>query len=219
MKKALKLYVLILILCLFVYHCGVALTPKATVKIPRETNTEIFRLNLFHGEVETLYGMNIGLVNIIVSRMIGTQIGLLNSVNYSEGKGFQVGILNNSGFGYYGLKLGIFNFNFSFFGDPMPGSKVEEERRKIATALSIGMFNFNNAFNIGIFNVGRGINVGVFNAGASFSLGVVNGSGEPGLSVGAINIGSNGNLQIGIVNYCPNNTIPIMIIANYCAKE
>ncbi|WP_409254638.1 LA_2272 family surface repeat-containing protein [Leptospira borgpetersenii] len=24
--------------------------------------------------------------------------------------------------------------------------------------------------------------------------------------------------QIGIINYCPNNTFPIMIMANYCSK-
>ncbi|EKP15464.1 LA_2272 family surface repeat-containing protein [Leptospira borgpetersenii] len=37
-------------------------------------------------------------------------------------------------------------------------------------------------------------------------------------SIGAINIGSSRSigLQIGIINYCPNNTIPIMIMANYC---
>ncbi|WP_428977221.1 LA_2272 family surface repeat-containing protein [Leptospira borgpetersenii] len=41
------------------------------------------------------------------------------------------------------------------------------------------------------------------------------------VNIGIVNISETHQkqFQIGIINYCPNNTIPIMIVANYCVKE
>ncbi|MGQ2872381.1 LA_2272/LA_2273 family lipoprotein [Leptospira santarosai] len=64
--------------------CGVALTPKITAnKVIRDypdsyTKIEIFRLNLLSGEVHTLYGLNLGLVNKVLDKMHGIELGLIN---------------------------------------------------------------------------------------------------------------------------------------------
>ncbi|EMO78062.1 hypothetical protein LEP1GSC127_3591 [Leptospira kirschneri str. 200801925] len=40
------------------------------------------------------------------------------------------------------------------------------------------------------------------------------------ISLGFFNSGSDKEeFQIGIINYCPNNTIPIMLVANYCSSS
>ncbi|WP_244894469.1 LA_2272/LA_2273 family lipoprotein [Leptospira alexanderi] len=167
MKIHLKLTVSLLFLSVvFASNCGVALTPKATVKVPPDTETEVLRFNVFHGEIENLYGLNLGIVNIIKDRLIGVQIGLLNSADSKSRKkniGLQVGILNNSDSNYYGLKLGIFNVEIFRLGDPMPGSKVEKDREKIGAVLSIGLFNATQGF----------VNVGIFSGGSVFNLGIV----------------------------------------------
>ncbi|WP_004280175.1 LA_2272/LA_2273 family lipoprotein [Leptospira mayottensis] len=41
------------------------MTEKTTATIPPKTETEVFRVNLFYGEVKKLYGINIGLLNRI----------------------------------------------------------------------------------------------------------------------------------------------------------
>ncbi|WP_441006939.1 LA_2272/LA_2273 family lipoprotein [Leptospira santarosai] len=50
---------------IFVGNCGVALTSETYVKVPPKTETEVFRLNLLYGEVDNLYGFNVGLYNHI----------------------------------------------------------------------------------------------------------------------------------------------------------
>ncbi len=42
---------ILLLICVASSNCGFALTPRITVKIPPQTQTEIFRLNLLLGEV------------------------------------------------------------------------------------------------------------------------------------------------------------------------
>ncbi|WP_428841808.1 LA_2272/LA_2273 family lipoprotein [Leptospira santarosai] len=42
------------------------------------TKIEIFRLNLLSGEVHTLYGLNLGLVNKVLDKMHGIELGLIN---------------------------------------------------------------------------------------------------------------------------------------------
>ncbi|AXR69002.1 LA_2272/LA_2273 family lipoprotein [Leptospira mayottensis] len=206
--KKFALYVLFLfVVSILFFDCGVALTPKTTVKIPPKTNIEVFRLNIFHGEVENLYGLNLGIVNIIKGHMIGTQIGLLNSAESESRKknlSLQIGILNNSDNNYYGVKFGIFNVEIFRLGDPMPGSELEKERKKIGAVLSIGLFNTMGGFNIGILN-----------SGSVFNLGIVN-FGETGFNVGIVNFGEEKQFQIGVLNFCKNGPVPIMIVVNYC---
>ncbi|EKR17971.1 hypothetical protein LEP1GSC019_3160 [Leptospira interrogans serovar Pyrogenes str. 2006006960] len=52
-------------------NCRVALTSEKTIKIPPKTQTEVFRLNLIHGNVENLYGLNVGIFNSVNNSMIG----------------------------------------------------------------------------------------------------------------------------------------------------
>ncbi|EMP81516.1 hypothetical protein LEP1GSC162_0528 [Leptospira santarosai str. CBC1531] len=71
------------ILCTFVFDCGISVTERARLKIPSETETEVFRLNLFDGEVKNLYGVNIGLLNRVLENLIGLQVG---GANVADGK-------------------------------------------------------------------------------------------------------------------------------------
>ncbi|WP_232422625.1 LA_2272/LA_2273 family lipoprotein [Leptospira santarosai] len=171
-----------------------------TAKIPPETETEVFRLNLLYGEVDNLYGFNVGLYNHI-DEMIGAQIGILNTVH--DPIGIQIGAINGVIAVHdiqTGLKIGFFNFGFILESnnpvDYLP------KYRKISA--SVGLVNMmNGKLKLGLFNMGNGINLGIVNLHSDDRWTV---------SIGAVNIGKYGNhLQIGIVNYCPNNTIPVMI--------
>ncbi|MFQ3968900.1 LA_2272/LA_2273 family lipoprotein, partial [Leptospira borgpetersenii] len=75
------------------HNCGVALTPKATVKIPPQTETEVFRLNLLHGDTKNLYGLNVGIFNFVYYNMIGAQVGIVNSSS-NKTSGWQFAIIN-----------------------------------------------------------------------------------------------------------------------------
>ncbi|MDL5245312.1 hypothetical protein QRD38_05775 [Leptospira weilii] len=211
MKKFVFYTLFLFIVLISLFDCGVALTPKLTAKLPPETETEVLRFNVFHGEIENLYGLNLGIVNIIKDRLIGAQIGLLNSADSKNRKkniGLQVGILNNSDSNYYGLKLGIFNVEIFRLGDSMPGSEVEKDREKIGAVLSIGLFNATQGF----------VNVGIFSGGSVFNLGIVN-FGASGFNLGIVNFGEERQFQIGFLNVCPKNrVVRFMLIANYCTS-
>ncbi|EMF92010.1 hypothetical protein LEP1GSC005_2060 [Leptospira santarosai str. ST188] len=196
---------------ILVGNCGVALTSETYVKVPpkteTETETEVFRLNLLYGEVEKLYGVNVGLYNHAAD-LIGAQIGLLNTVH--DPIGVQIGAINGVIAVHdiqTGLKIGLFNFGFILESnnpvDYLP------KYRKISA--SVGLVNMmSGKLKLGLFNMGNDINLGIVN---------LHSDSKWTISIGAVNIGDEGNLQIGIVNYCPNNTIPVMIIANYCSKR
>ncbi|EMO58045.1 hypothetical protein LEP1GSC161_2552 [Leptospira santarosai str. CBC1416] len=205
-----------------------------TAKIPPETETEVFRLNLFYGAAHSLYGANLGLMNL-VNRLIGVQIGIVNVAENSSG--VQVGLINNSTTEYAALKIGLFNFDF-FLDRGMPGPTPYEgyekkQKSKTGIGISIGIVNFfSGKFNVGFFNGGEGFNLGLVNwtARNTVNVGIVNTHANPYLlgpkddeltiSFGIFNSGTHTEeIQIGIVNYCPNNTIPVMIIANYCSKR
>nr|WP_156781815.1 hypothetical protein [Leptospira tipperaryensis] len=192
----------------------------------------MFRLNLIYGELRTLYGINVGVKNF-ANRLIGTQIGIINSAENASG--LQIGFANNAGSEHGTLKIGIFNFNFfldSGRSHPRPCSDVEIETQVAKNAsVSIGAANIlSGRFNFGIFNWGEGLNVGLvnMNEGSSVSLGIVNiGTNlevspkeKRAISFGIFNSGTHKEeFQIGIINYCPNNTIPILILANYCSQS
>ncbi|EMJ93653.1 hypothetical protein LEP1GSC194_1741 [Leptospira alstonii serovar Sichuan str. 79601] len=174
--------------------------------------------------------------NSVRHHLIGAQIGIINGAD--DATGAQIGIVNNSNPTYGALKIGLFNFNFSLDrGMPRPGpyegydqEQENKSRDRKNFGLSIGAANvMSGRFNLGLFNWGEGLNVGLINLneGSSVSLGIVNiGTNlevspkeKRAISFGIFNAGSHKEeFQIGIVNYCPNNTIPIMIIANYCSK-
>ncbi|EMJ85584.1 hypothetical protein LEP1GSC198_0829 [Leptospira kirschneri str. JB] len=90
----LTLYSIILsTFCLLICHCTFALTPKTTLEIFPNTNSEFFRFNLIYGEVQNLYGLNIGTVNKIKERMIGVQIGIFNKSS-GQTTGLQLAVVN-----------------------------------------------------------------------------------------------------------------------------
>ncbi|MBM9575682.1 hypothetical protein JWG45_00815 [Leptospira sp. 201903070] len=232
MKPIFFRYFLLFTISISSVNCGVALTPRLTAKIPSEAETEVFRLNLIYGELRMLCGINVGVMNF-ANRLIGTQIGIINSAENASG--LQIGFANNAGSKYGALKIGIFNFNFFLdSGKPLlhPGSdmKIETQVAKNAS-VSIGAANIlSGRLNFGIFNWGEGLHVGLvnMNEGSSVSLGIVNiGTNleispkeKRAISFGIFNSGTHKEeFQIGIINYCPNNTIPILILANYCSQS
>ncbi|WP_423249479.1 LA_2272/LA_2273 family lipoprotein [Leptospira interrogans] len=216
-------------------NCGVALTSEKTIKIPPKTQTEVFRLNLIHGNVENLYGLNVGIFNSVNNSMIGAQVGIVNLsdkntygwqfaiINMAEKKGLfkiQTGIANlltgtqkNSA----GLQVGIFNLGTNIF----PDIKLNERRGGFYLTIGVGNYETNGLM-IGAINLSsKGINVAVINKNTEgFNLGIINLQEGSAFSIGAVNIGSSRDVgfQIGIINYCPNNTIPIMLVANYCSS-
>ncbi|WP_017859328.1 LA_2272/LA_2273 family lipoprotein, partial [Leptospira borgpetersenii] len=78
MKESVLYNLFLFIVSISLFNCGFALTPRLTAKFPLETKTEVFRLNLFHGKFENLYGLNVGIFNF-VNNMIGAQVGIVNS--------------------------------------------------------------------------------------------------------------------------------------------
>ncbi|WP_036059831.1 LA_2272/LA_2273 family lipoprotein [Leptospira sp. P2653] len=219
MKKFVFYTLFLFIVLISLFDCGVALTPKLTAKLPPET--EVFRLNVFHGEVKNLYGLNIGIVNIIKDRLIGAQIGLLNSADSKNRKkniGLQVGILNNSDSNYYGLKLGLFNQSEGGFTIQTGAVNQVENQSRGHGGIQLGFYNEvtlkesgnqimgdGTYFTAGVYNCG-GVKIGLFN---SSPRGI-------GLSVGAINTGKDGNFLIGILNFCEHGFPSVMIGFNYC---
>ncbi|UVD77681.1 hypothetical protein LIX27_07705 [Leptospira borgpetersenii] len=206
--------IFILIVSSFVLHCGIALTPRLTAKFPLETKTEIFRLNLPYGENQNLYGLNVGIVNGVRNDLFGGQLGIANGAHNLIG--IQIGAINLTHHKHAGLKIGLVNFGVPLHGlDPNHTHKSET-----GIGISIGVANFeiqSGNIAIGIFNYGAGIGIGIINRSFLFPLN----SEDTGLNIGIVNISETHQkqFQIGIINYCPNNTIPIMIVANYCVKE
>ncbi|WP_196219395.1 LA_2272/LA_2273 family lipoprotein [Leptospira santarosai] len=195
-------------LCTFVFDCGISVTERARLKIPSETETEVFRLNLFYGEVETLAELNVGIVNIVNEGMIGGQVGIVNVSKYHLYKntyGAQVAIVNISYKDGAGIQTGIINV------------MIGNSNFLQAGIVNIGAGGFN--LSIGAFNLSsRGVNIGILNDNSlGFNVGLIN-SGNGLLSVGAINIGKDGSFQVGILNFCKKGPIPIMIIVNYCSE-
>ena len=173
------------------------MTSKANIKIPNATDTEVFRLNIFSGEVGKLYGVNIGILNH-TNRLIGVQLGVFNKTE--KPTGIQVGILNNTDSLMGVLKIGLFNIVFPF--DEGLNQRFRESIDKQNTdsqgkGISIGVINMSDSINLGIFNVQEG---------------------KSAFSFGVFNIGLSG-YQIGILNYCPNSKIPFLVLVNYCNSQ
>lgn len=189
-------------------NCGVALTPRLTAKIPKDTSTELVRINLISGEAGNIYGLNLGLANIVQHDLIGAQIGIINGA--TNASGIQVGLVNNATPAYGLLKIGVLNLNFFLDSGRSPVEKtLESSDRRIKgdTGLSIGIANVaSGRMNIGLFNYGYGWNIGAINWNGESSA----------VSLGVINLGEKENLQIGILNFCKEGPLPFMIVLNYC---
>ncbi|EMI63362.1 MULTISPECIES: LA_2272/LA_2273 family lipoprotein [unclassified Leptospira] len=119
MNRLFLCYAFLFALCVSIFGCGVALTPRQTAKIPPKTETEVFRLNLFDGEVKNLYGVNIGLLNRVLENLIGLQVG---GANVADGKtSVQVGgrAVRENKEVYVaqigGVKIGVLNISPSGF--------------------------------------------------------------------------------------------------------
>ncbi|AOP34212.1 hypothetical protein A0128_10350 [Leptospira tipperaryensis] len=213
-------------------NCGLALTPRITTKIPPKTETEVFRLNLIYGEVKTLAGINVGLLNEVQENLYGAQLGI---VNFSEGKtyGFQVAIVNaakNKGFGIQagivnstngdskGIQAGIINLG----GDKQGYDLTIGVGNYKTSGLMIGVTNLSSqginlgalnensqGFNLGVLNIqGSGVNVGIFNGGSGVHIGLFNSAGE--------DEAEPPTMQFGLLNFCGKGRFPVMIGFNYC---
>ncbi|EMF81474.1 hypothetical protein LEP1GSC188_4936 [Leptospira weilii serovar Topaz str. LT2116] len=199
------------------FDCGVALTPKLTAKLPPETETEVFRLNLPYGKVKNLYGLNAGIRNY-ANRLIGAQIGIVNVAENSIG--VQAGIVNLSHKKTYGWQFAIINMAeknglfkiqtgianlligtqkdsaglqvgiFNLGTNMFPD--IELNKRRGGFYLTIGVGNYETSgLMIGAINrSSKGMNVGVINRKTEgFNLGIVNFQEGSSFSIGAINIG------------------------------
>lgn len=106
-------------------NCGITglSGSKSFVKIPVKTKTEVFHASLSKGEVENLYGINLGVANIVKESLVGIQVGGANIsqgdtyaaaqialYNTAEKAGFtiQAGGANNVE-GVAGIQLGFYN--------------------------------------------------------------------------------------------------------------
>ncbi|AXR61438.1 LA_2272 family surface repeat-containing protein [Leptospira mayottensis] len=113
------------------------------------------------------------------------------------------------------MKIELVNFGVLLHGlDPNQTHKSET-----GIGILIGVANFeiqSGNIAIGIFNYEAGIGIGIINRSFLYL-----NSEDTGLNIGIVNISETHQkqFQIGIINYCPNNTIPIMIVANYCVRE
>ncbi|TGL76223.1 LA_2272/LA_2273 family lipoprotein [Leptospira yasudae] len=200
--------VFLILFSLINLDCGIALTTRATLKLPPQTKTEILRVNVIYGETDRMYGLNLGLANFVQKDLIGIQLGIVNGAE--EGTGIQIGAINNSKPSFALLKIGIFNLNFFLdSGRPQPGDTPGSRDHRVKGDLSLS---------VGVANLASGkVNVGLFNYGYGFNTGLINWNGEgSAVSIGAVNIGETENFQIGILNFCKEGPIPFMIVANYC---
>ncbi|PJZ56772.1 hypothetical protein CH367_14855 [Leptospira barantonii] len=205
------LYSFIILLYLAIVRCGVALTPKATVKLPPSTKTEILRLNLLYGDSDDIYGLNLGIANVVQNHLIGIQIGVVNGAERATG--IQIGAVNNATATWSLLKIGLFNLNFFLdSGRRQPRDTPESIERRIKG---------DAGFSVGLVNLASGrYNVGLFNYGYGWNVGFVNWNGEDsGVSMGAVNLGEKENFQIGILNFCKEGLLPVMILVNYCSSS
>ncbi|PJZ52639.1 LA_2272/LA_2273 family lipoprotein [Leptospira adleri] len=234
MKNKIKPIALLfwLLLWVAVSNCGLALTPRLTTKIPPKTETEFLRLNLIYGEVKTLAGVNVGLLNEVQENLYGAQLGI---VNFSEGKtyGFQIAVVNaakNKGFGIQagivnstngdskGIQAGIINLGSDKQGYDLTigvGNYKTSGLMIGATNLSsqginIGALNENSSgVNLGALNIqGSGVNIGIFNGGTGVHIGLINSAGE--------DENEEPTMQFGLLNFCGKGRFPVMIGFNYC---
>lgn len=196
-------------------NCGVALTPKATIKLPPETETEIFRFNLLYGEAKKVYGLNAGIINN-TDKLIGTQVGIVNMSNNSIG--IQIGIINGNHDVHAGLKIGLLNFGYTL-ESAIAGFSLSEEY-KSRFGISIGAANFESGkIKIGFLNIGVGFTIGLVNLLEIRRDELVWGKEKFAFGVGIVNVSSNyPGFQVGILNFCSEGPFPIMIVVNYCSK-
>lgn len=106
-------------------NCGITglSGSKNFIKIPVRTKTEIFHASLSKGEVQNLYGINLGVANIVKESLVGIQVGGANIsqgdtyaaaqiafYNTAEKAGFalQTGGVNNVE-GGAGVQVGLYN--------------------------------------------------------------------------------------------------------------
>ncbi|AOP36402.1 hypothetical protein A0128_20525 [Leptospira tipperaryensis] len=239
MKKYLK-FTMALISSLFVVQCGMALTPRTTVKIPQETESEIFRLNLYEGEVKSLYGINIGILNKIEKTLVGLQIGIFNKVknhgNPNQGNfyGVQTGLFNQAYSLYNPVAIQIALVNYLSVAGTTPEQSAlvfqfglwTHSENSPTKGLTIGLLlntqeSGNTGLNIGLINASAttndrafGLNLGGINLGSGMNVGIVNLGGP--VSLGVLNYGS--GFQVGLLNICYSDRsfLPFMFLINYC---
>ncbi|EKO32074.1 LA_2272/LA_2273 family lipoprotein [Leptospira santarosai] len=243
MNRLFLCYAFLFALCVSIFGCGVALTPRQTAKIPSETETEVFRVNLFDGEVKNLYGVNIGLLNRVLENLVGLQVGGLNVADgktsvqvggraVRENKEVyvaQIGGVNIADGNVYAAQVGFLNKSAGGFTiQTGAANMVESENNNTNGGLQLGIYNEVTEGNrisdegyyvtAGVYNNGGGgVKIGVLNNGGKggVKIGVLNIS-PSGLSIGAINVGESDNFLIGIVNFCEFGFPSVMIGFNYC---
>ncbi|EMM84689.1 hypothetical protein LEP1GSC039_2883 [Leptospira santarosai str. 2000027870] len=229
MNRLFLCYAFLFALCVSIFDCGVALTPRLTAKIPPKTETEVFRLNLFDGEVKNLYGVNIGLLNRVLENLVGLQVG---GANVADGKTSaqvggrtvrenkevyvaQIGGVNIADGNVYAAQVGFLNKSAGGFTiQTGAANMVESENNNTNGGLQLGIYNEVTEGNR-ISDEGYYVTAGVYNnGGGGVKIGVLNIS-PSGLSIGAINVGESDNFLIGILNFC-DGFPTVMIGFNYC---
>ncbi|EMY79091.1 hypothetical protein LEP1GSC060_0939 [Leptospira weilii serovar Ranarum str. ICFT] len=233
---SIRFFILLFPICILA-NCGIGFYQKNAINMPirstssdyrgsSTTEMEFLRINIIDGQVETLYGMNVGIANTVKDGMVGLQAGLYNEVS-GTAAGIQVGIVNSNTNGIFGIQIGGINSGRSFTRGSKSGNLgigISAGAVNFATfGVNVALFNFGVGLNVGVANYGAGASIGIVNYGSGFKLGILNVDEERRdgfLNIGVINLGRQGSgIQIGIINYCPNDTIPIMILANYCSKS
>ncbi|TGK25350.1 LA_2272/LA_2273 family lipoprotein [Leptospira stimsonii] len=186
----------------FVSNCAIGgiKGDKPLIKIPKDSNMEVLRINLMHGETNNLFGLNLGVSNEVRSDLTGIQIGILNRAMNGT-VSIQIGVLNRLDGVGYAIRIGLYNRDGRFSMDP-----------QILPVYLIG------GFTIGALNVASdgGTNIGLMNLIAGgFNVGLINLL-THGVTIGLINHGFDKTFSLGIINFCEYGQLPVMILANYC---
>ncbi|WP_016757191.1 LA_2272/LA_2273 family lipoprotein [Leptospira santarosai] len=235
MNRLFLCYAFLFTLCVSIFDCGIALTPRLTAKIPPKTETEVFRLNLFDGEVKNLYGVNIGLLNRVLENLIGLQVG---GANVADGKMSaqsvhvggravrenkevyvaQIGGVNIADGNVYATQVGFLNKSAGGFTiQTGAANMVEIENNNTNGGLQLGIYNEVTEGNLGnrISDEGYYVTAGVYNnGGGGVKIGVLNNGGKGGVKIGVLNISPSG-FSIGAINVGESDNFLIGIL-NFC---
>ncbi|MDI7196897.1 hypothetical protein QMM61_09310 [Leptospira santarosai] len=234
MNRLFLCYAFLFTLCVSIFDCGIALTPRLTAKIPPKTETEVFRLNLFDGEVKNLYGVNIGLLNRVLENLIGLQIG---GANVADGKMSaqsvhvggravrenkevyvaQIGGVNIADGNVYAAQVGFLNKSAGGFTIQTGVANMVESENNTNGGLQLGIYNEVTEGNLGsrISDNGYYVTAGVYNnGGGGVKIGVLNNGGKGGVKIGVLNISPSG-LSIGAINVGESDNFLIGIL-NFC---
>ena len=172
------------------------------------------RLNMPYGNnkareknpsVGNIYGLDLGIVDLVGGSMKGVQLGCWNAVDAGETMGLQLGVLANRTKDVYGVQLGgIVNWNDNLaYGLQIAPLNYDSEFVGFQAGIVDWMVGNMTGGSVALANVAvnefTGVAIGAFN----YSVGKVVGA-----QIGAFNVvdGPTEGLQLGVINASQHHT-------------